>query len=192
MLNDWMGVSFHEAQKRSTPLNKRRASSKYSKQWHNLERYHVIHTHELSCYVSQGTQNTEHIKPTQLIYISDIHGAVHRNNIPIVKPTRCTSVSTLFYFGMTVYTFQMVFPSIITSSRLYIQQLYVTDTSKQTAVSVWQMPVAVRTVLNSWFWTERPSETCRVSFQNKMNLIHCVSSWFYYRTNIGTIYIRNT
>jgi len=24
--------------------------------------------------------------------------------------------------------------------------------------------VAVRTVLNSWWWTERPSETCRVSF----------------------------
>jgi len=26
------------------------------------------------------------------------------------------------------------------------------------------MPVAVCTVLNSWWWTERPSETCRVSF----------------------------
>ena len=44
--------------------------------------------------------------------------------------------------------------------------------SKQTAVSVWQMPVAVCTVLNSWWWTERPSEACRVSFQNKMNLIY--------------------
>jgi len=26
------------------------------------------------------------------------------------------------------------------------------------------MPVAVCTVLNSWWWTERPPETCRVSF----------------------------
>jgi hypothetical protein len=26
----------------------------------------------------------------------DVHGAVHRNIIPIVKPTRCTSVSNLF------------------------------------------------------------------------------------------------
>jgi len=34
------------------------------------------------------------------------------------------------------------------------------------------MPVAVCTVLNSWWWTDRPSETCRVSFQNKINLIH--------------------
>ena len=32
-----------------------------------------------------------------------------------------------------------------------------------TAISFWQMPVAVCTVLNSWWWTERPSETCRVS-----------------------------
>ena len=44
--------------------------------------------------------------------------------------------------------------------------------SKEPAVSVWQMPVAVCTVLNSWRWTERPSETCRVSFQNKINFIH--------------------
>ena len=29
----------------------------------------------------------------------------------------------------------------------------------------------VCTGFNSWWWTERPSETCRVSFQNKINLI---------------------
>ena len=39
-----------------------------------------------------------------------------------VKATRCTSVSNLFYFGMTLYMFRTVFPSIITSSRLYVQQ----------------------------------------------------------------------
>jgi len=31
------------------------------------------------------------------------------------KPTRCTSVSNLFYFGMTLYMFRTVFPSIIRS-----------------------------------------------------------------------------
>ena len=47
--------------------------------------------------------------------------------------------------------------------------------SKQTAVSVWHMPVAVRTVFDSWRWTERPSETCRASFQNKFDtLVHLV------------------
>ena len=40
------------------------------------------------------------------------------------------------------------------------------------------MPDAVGTVLNSWWWTERPSETCRVIF-NKLE--NCASSWFYYR-----------
>ena len=42
--------------------------------------------------------------------------------------------------------------------------------SEQATVSVWHIPVAVCTVLNSWWWTERPSETCRVLFQNKINL----------------------
>jgi len=42
--------------------------------------------------------------------------------ISIAKPTRCTNVSNLFYFGMILYMFQTVFPSIIRSSRLYIQQ----------------------------------------------------------------------
>ena len=39
-----------------------------------------------------------------------------------------------------------------------------TAVCKQTAVSVWHMPVAVCTVLNFWWWRERPSETCRVSY----------------------------
>jgi len=39
-----------------------------------------------------------------------------------VKPTRYTNLSNLFYFGMTFYMFRTVFPSIIRSSRLDIQQ----------------------------------------------------------------------
>jgi len=42
--------------------------------------------------------------------------------ISIVKPTRCTSVSNLFHFGMTLYMFRTVFPPIIRSSKLYILQ----------------------------------------------------------------------
>ena len=54
--------------------------------------------------------------------VFDVHKAMHRNIISIVKPTRCTTVSNLLYFGMTLYMFRTVFPSIIRSSRLYIQQ----------------------------------------------------------------------
>jgi len=89
-----------------------------------------------------------------------------------VKPTRCINVSNYFYFGMTLCMFRTVFPPIISSSRLYIQQpnrYCCLLANKQTAISLWQMPVAVCTVLNSWRWTERPSETCRVLFQ-KQNL----------------------
>jgi len=115
----------------------------------------------------------------------------HRGIVPIVKPTRCTNISDLFYFGMTHCMFRTVFPSIIRSSRLYIQQqtfvkqccvlasgykmelqFHLVPASKQTALFVWKMPVAICTVLNSWWWTERPSEKCRMSFQNKINLIH--------------------
>ena len=52
----------------------------------------------------------------------DVRRAVHCNIISIVKPTRYTNVSNLFYFGMTLYMFRSVFPSIIRSSRLYILQ----------------------------------------------------------------------
>jgi len=63
----------------------------------------------------------------------DVPRAVHRNIISVVKPTRSTNVSNLFYFGMTLYMFRTVFPSIINSSRLYIQQQAFV---KQTAISV--------------------------------------------------------
>ena len=43
------------------------------------------------------------------------------------------------------------------------------------------IPDSVCTVLDSWWWTERPSETCRVLFQKKINLRYFASSWSYYR-----------
>jgi len=119
-----------------------------------------------------------YVSLTKASLFFDFHRAVRHNIISIEKPTWCTNVSNLFYFGMALYMFRTVFPSIIRSSRLCIQQqAYVNQilpllAINQTAVSVWQMPVAVCTVLNSWWWTERPSETCKVSFQNIINLIH--------------------
>jgi len=103
---------------------------------------------------------------------SDVHRAVHRNIMSTVKPTRCTNVSNLFYFGMTLYMFRTVFPSTISSSRLYIlQQAFVKQILLTTSGQQYLL-VAICTVLNSWWWTERPSETCRASFQRKINLIH--------------------
>jgi hypothetical protein len=60
--------------------------------------------------------------------------------------------------------FRTVSPSIIRSLRLYIQhQVYVMQV-------LWLLAR-----------TERPSETCRVVFQDEINLRYCASGWFYYR-----------
>ena len=95
----------------------------------------------------------------------------------IVKATKCASFSNLFYFVVPLYMFRTVFPSIIRSLRLYIQhQFHLVPASKQSAESVWHTPDAVCIVLDSWWWTERPSETCRVLLQNKINLKNwCIS-----------------
>ena len=84
-----------------------------------------------------------------------------------------TCNGTAYLFLLLLYMFRTVFPSIIRNFRLYIQQqacvkqILLMFASKQTAVSVWHMPVAVCTVWNSWWWTERSPETCRVLLQNK-------------------------
>ena len=49
-------------------------------------------------------------------------------DISIVKLTRCTSFSNIFYFVVALYMFRTVFPYIARSLRLYIQhQVYVTN-----------------------------------------------------------------
>ena len=55
---------------------------------------------------------------TAYLEVSSLKGA----RTSIVKPTTCANVSNLFYFEMTLYMFRVIFPSIIRSSRLYIQQ----------------------------------------------------------------------
>jgi len=65
----------------------------------------------------------------------DIHRAVHHNIISIVKPTRCTNISNLFYFGMTLH--------VLDSLSIHHLEFKTVNTA------VKQMPVAVCTVLNS-------------------------------------------
>jgi hypothetical protein len=100
------------------------------------------------------------------------------------KTKHTHNISNLFYFGTKLYMFWKVLPSIIRSLRLYIQhQVYVIRVPWQQAATepLWHTPDAVCTVLDSWWWTERPSESCSVLFQNKINLRYCASGWFYYR-----------
>jgi hypothetical protein len=98
------------------------------------------------------------------------------------KINQMHKISNLFYFGTKLYMFRKVFPSVIRSLRLYIQhQVYVIQVLWLLASKQPQNLYDVCTVLDSWWWTERPSETCKVLFQNKTNLRYCASGWFYYR-----------
>jgi hypothetical protein len=81
----------------------------------------------------------------------------HTRNICncIVKPTRCTSFSNLFYFGITLYMFWMVVQYIIRSSRLYIQQqvyvkqiLYLFASGNEMELSSISFPLASK----RWNW----------------------------------------
>ena len=81
------------------------------------------------------------------------------NDTSIVKPTRCTSFSNLFIFWNNTL-------HVSDGLSVHHQEFK----TVHTATAVWHTPVAVCTVLNSWWCTERQSETCRVVFQNKINL----------------------
>jgi hypothetical protein len=85
------------------------------------------------------------------------------------KTNHMHNISNVFYFGRTLYMFGMVSMSIIRNLRLHTAS-------------------GICTVLDSWLWTERPSATCRVLFQNKINLRYCASGWFYYRNMISYVY----
>jgi len=51
---------------------------------------------------------------------------------------------------------------------------------KQSAKPEWHIPITVCTLLDSWWWTEVLTETCRVLFQKQIREISA-SSWFYCR-----------
>ena len=99
--------------------------------------------------------------PFQYTYKFDVHRAVYHNIIPTVKPTRCTNVSNLFYFGMALHVSDGLsvhhhdFKTVHTATGICQ-----TDTAVCLLASRQQYLFAVCTVLNSWWWTERPSETC--------------------------------
>jgi hypothetical protein len=67
-----------------------------------------------------------------------------------------------------------VSPSIIRSLKLYIH-------ASQQPQNLYGMYLMLYVQSDSWCWTERPSETCRLLFQNKINFRCCASGWCYYR-----------
>jgi hypothetical protein len=102
--------------------------------------------------------------------------------ISILKPTRCT-ISQIYVILEQHSTFfeQFLCPSSGVWDCTYSINYMPYRSVDCLLASIWHIPDAVCTVLDSWWWTERPSETCTALFQNKINLRYCVSGWFYYR-----------
>ena len=95
-------------------------------------------------------------------------------------------LSQIIYSCKTLYMFRTVSPSITRSSKLRIQQRYVSNSCCYLLLSGmrWNFSsissliaagssscltflVAVYAVLSSWWWMERPSETFRAFYKNK-------------------------
>ena len=107
--------------------------------------------------------------------------------ISIVKPSRCTVFEFIEYhsacFGRSFRPSSGVLDCTHSircmSYRLVDCLLAVTRWNWFHLVpAIWHIPDAVCTVLNSWWWTEIPSETRRAMF-NKLE--NCAFCWFYYR-----------
>jgi len=117
---------------------------------------------------------------------------VHRDKFRIIKSTRCTNFSILFWnetlhfsdsFSVhhqeyfTVHT-AMVYVIPVCGQlagrmrRELCSMLILLASCQQTGMTY---TTAVCTEKNSWWWTEELSETCRVLFQNKIEkLVHLV------------------
>ena len=148
----------------------------------------------------------------QLYHIKfDIFGIWHSGDraswyILIIKPTKCTNISNLF-FGIGLYIFRTVPLSIISSLALYTEQWYMLYWNYNIfynfncsvfvytlvilpiyEISVWHIPLLFvqcwDTPVNGH---EKLSETCRVLFQIWIWYIR-TSGWFYYK-NISYKYM---
>jgi len=83
-------------------------------------------------------------------------------SILVIKPTRCTNFSNLFW-NRNLHASD--------SFSVHHQE----TSTVRTEIGICHTGCAVCTVLDSWWWTEKLSETCRVLFQNKFEkLVHLV------------------
>jgi hypothetical protein len=97
-------------------------------------------------------------------------------NFFTTKPIRCTNFTNLFW-RETPDDRQFLCPSSGVYS-LYSQQWYMSYrfvNSFRAGPGVWHIPLLSVQWINSWWWTEELSKTCRVSAKNEfVKLVHLV------------------
>ena len=151
----------------------------------NRKEKHTEHT----AYVQGKNDQISRVIKMQNIF--DIHVTVHHDKFLIIKPTRCTNFSNLFWKEtLHVLDNSSVHHEFFT---VHTAMVYVIQVCWQLASKpVWHIPllcvqlascqhtcmtytIAVCTMKNSWWWTEELSETCKVSFQYKFEkLVHLI------------------
>ena len=106
-------------------------------------------------------------------------------NFFIIKPTRCTSFTNLFchetlHVSDSSSVHHQKFIHCTLSKSICHTDLYIAFEQDQNGTAVptwfcskavyklvWHIPLLSVQWLNSWWWTDELSETCRVSWQNK-------------------------
>jgi hypothetical protein len=95
------------------------------------------------------------------------------------------------YFVMKPYMFRTVRLFIIRSLfTVHSAMVYVIQVCRQLSSrtgSAWHIPLPSVQWTNSWWWTDEPSETCRVSWQNKVLLDSCLQTCMTYITAVCTV-----
>ena len=96
-------------------------------------------------------------------------------NFFVIKPTRCTNFTNLFWHetlhvsdSSTVYH-QDFIHCTLSNGIWFVDSCRAGSWSCSTAVykPVWHILLLSVQWINSWWWTDELSETCRVSWQNK-------------------------
>jgi hypothetical protein len=144
------------------------------------------------CYLTQHTNTQFHVILSVFYILSPIFLRscdCTSWQILIIKPSRCTNFSNLFWnetlhvsdnsfvHHQEFFTVQTAMVYVIqvcrqlaSRIRMEMQFLILLASCQQTCMTY---TIAVCTVKNSWWWTEELSETCGVSFQNKFEkLVH--------------------
>jgi len=125
------------------------------------------------------------------IWRSDDHASWY---VPIIKPTRCTNFSNLLW-NETLHVLDSSSVHHQEFSNVHTAMVHVIHPSWSCSQAVrntcMAYTIAVRTVLNSWWWTQELSETCRVLFQSRFEkLVYLVG--FIIRTyTVSTVKLKN-
>ena len=152
-----------------------------------------------------GLISTAQMELKKLSIFFYVHVTVHLNNFFVIKPTRCTIFTNLFWHETlhvsesSCVHHQGFIYCTLTNGICYTAFEQDQDGTAVTSWScskdvwkpVWHIPLLSVQWINSLWWTEELSKTCTVSCQNKfVKLLHLVG-FFYKETSICCFNIFN-